>query len=116
MSRLWWRYVRSPVLLFSALPPAGPPSRPSPPSRVSRRATRKQAEAPAWKAVVQYVIASAFCLVFLGLLVLDPFLPDYDVPPLLYMVILVVIVFALPGSEKIATVLINAIFRRKDEP
>jgi hypothetical protein len=115
MSRSWWRYTRFPALLFSVLPPVGPPSRPSPPSRVSRRARRKPVETPAWKGIVQYAIASAFCLVFLGLLVLDPFLPDYDVPPLLYMVILVVIVFALPGSERIATVLINAIFRRKDD-
>jgi hypothetical protein len=113
MNRTSCWYVPPWVLCFSAQPPAGPPS---PPSSGSSGSAPPPVDGPAWKAVVQYLIASAFVLVFLGLLTLDPFLPDYDVPPLLYMVILVVIVFALPGSEKIATVLINAIFRRKDDP
>ena len=65
---------------------------------------------------MQYSLASAFCLVFLVLVVLDPFLPDYDVPPLLYMFMLVIVAFALPGSERLATTLINAIFRRKEDP
>lgn len=70
---------------------------------------------PKWPLVVQYFIASAFCVVFLGLLLIDPFLPDYDPPMILYLFMLVVIAFALPGSEKIATTLINAVFRRKSD-
>jgi hypothetical protein len=99
-------------VLFSVDPSSGPPRSPR-----SFRAPEPEPETtrPKWPLIVQYFIASAFCLVFLGLLLIDPFLPEYDVPMILYLFMLVVIAFALPGSEKIATTLINALFRRKPD-
>ena len=70
---------------------------------------------PRWAYIVEYAAACIIVTVWLVLIVLDALLPSYDVPVLLYMVVLVVIVFLLPGSEAIATILINAVFRRGDK-
>ena len=92
---------------LSTSPPKVNLDRPNPPEPPNRKP-----EIPAWTYIVQYVAACVIVTVWLILIVLDAILPDYDVPILLYMVVLVVIVFLLPGSERIATVLINAVFRR----
>lgn len=108
--------LRPAVALFFAEPfSEGQQSTPSDNRTPDRRPDPLSDIRPRWALIVQYFIASAFCVTFLGLLILDPFLPDYDVPTLLYMFMLVVIAFALPGSENIATTLINAIFRRKSD-